>query len=205
MSPRSAAVRRRVLAVAVAIAVLAWAARHAAEILSLRWLPGFSDQPGWVYLLLLPICLVVNIGQTVSPGLPRPLRRLAHVPIVLWCVVMVITLGAVVRSSDVPTGVLVLGLVGLPFLFGLTGVWPAAAPWLCCGSALLATFVDGARYTRVVMDALFAAAAGLTLLLAWCWALLAPPAQPPGSASADFDYDPRDERAPRHEDDDGPR
>ena len=171
---------RAVAGCGVAAAVLAWAAWNAGAIVHSGWWRGLADLPAGFYLLAVPVAAVALIGQTVSDSMPRWGQRLAALPVLAWAAMLVLAVGALVHDvAGVPVGVLVLGVVLVPVLAGLAGVWPAALLGLCSAAALLRLAVGLALPLATVYDVLFAFAGVLAGVVVWARLFFARPAPAP--------------------------
>jgi hypothetical protein len=164
-------------ALALGLAVLAWRAGA----------PGAI--PTGAMLLLVPLCMVVLVAQTLSEALPRWARRFAHGPLLSWLLAVSLSLGQFVRdTSGVPAGVLVLGLFVLPPLGGLVGVGVAWTLWYACFAAVLALALGWLLPLASLTPLAYAAAWWLSVVAGLLWLLLArKPAPPPPTPAPAFD------------------
>lgn len=137
------------------------------SLIGLAWWQGLWRTPPYVVLCFMPFAAVSLIAHGITEVLPWWSRRPAHVGAGLWLLLLAMFLGMWLRElSDVPDGVLLLGVVLWPLLFATPAVGPAGLLWAGCVGAALCMLGDWIGSARQLIDALFTLA---LLLTAWCW------------------------------------
>lgn len=141
-------------------------------IVRFAWVEGLSGLPMIVVLPGVIVAFVTLVAQSTHPVLPAVIRRLADIGAGIWLLVLFLFIGCwVLADSGVPTLVLILGAVLLPWGLGGQSKWAFGLLWGACLAAVVAAATNWIWNAGRLLDLLCAAAIVTTLIcwVVWYW------------------------------------
>jgi hypothetical protein len=139
------------------------------RIVRFGWADGLSGKSMTAVLPGAIVALVTLVGQAGHSVLPASIRRLANIGAGLWLMVLCLFIGRwILAASGVPTLVLVLGALLLPWGLGGGSKWMLGLLWGACVAAVFVVAANWIWDAGRLLDLLCATAIVTTLI---CWAV----------------------------------
>lgn len=141
------------------------------DFLSLKWVPGCSHLPWFVWCLGAPLCLITQVVNGNHPVMPAWSRMMAKVAAAHWCLTLLMALGTVLVGpfKDAPIWFWIALVILLPLQLKSTPIWLIVPVWLACLSGLLVSGVHRVIDPTLIRDGLFALSMSMTVLNWLIW------------------------------------